>query len=52
MNIARGEWPMFRGWPVKDKIKSAEDAYDAAAAFLAGRNHGDLYARLKKKATL
>jgi len=39
------EFPLFSDWP-KSKGK-AEDAYDAAAAFLSARTSSELYKRLK-----
>lgn len=44
-DLVDAEWPDFKGWP--DKADKAEDAYDAAAAFLCGRKKGRLYGRLK-----
>jgi len=47
-DIVLGEFRDFDGWP-KAAFK-AEDAYDAAAAFLAARERGsDLYMKLRRK---
>ena len=41
------EWPLFKEWPTDSK--QAEDAYDAAAAFMCGRVVNRLYAKLKEQ---
>ncbi len=47
MSVVLAAFPSFDGWPKAKYL--AEDAFDAAAAFLAGRNKNELYARLKAK---
>lgn len=46
-DVVLAAFPGFDGWPHAAYL--AEDAYDAAAAFLAGRNKNELYMRLKAK---
>lgn len=43
-DIATGTYPEFDRWPSTKAL--AEDSYDAVAAFLCGKDHGQLYAKL------
>jgi hypothetical protein len=46
-DVVSSEWPLFSEWP--ETSDKAEDAYDAAAAFMCGRVLNRLYAKLKER---